>query len=189
MSVGLDCAEGEDGSTHAAASDKARSGYFIADLDPPAGQAFQIEYSRFILVDVSPHGPKALPRRVRRARGPADPRRSVPEAPCQQGRSELRYAGSDTCGEACDTSAEPARFQARGGLRCRSGKARGKGADAMKRDDDGTAEAMRSFGTLGSVGLAFVIAIVLGAGGGLLIDRWIGRGHWGFFIGFFLGMA
>ncbi len=59
----------------------------------------------------------------------------------------------------------------------------------MKRDDDGTAEAMRSFGTLGSVGLAFVIAIVLGAGGGLLIDRWIGRGHWGFFIGFFLGMA
>jgi hypothetical protein len=24
------------------------------DLDPPAGQAFQIEYSRFILVDVSP---------------------------------------------------------------------------------------------------------------------------------------
>jgi len=30
---------------------------------------------------------------------------------------------------------------------------------------------------------------VLGAGGGLLIDRWIGNGHWGFFIGFFLGLA
>jgi F0F1-type ATP synthase assembly protein I len=50
-------------------------------------------------------------------------------------------------------------------------------------------EAMRAFGTLGSVGLSFVISIVLGAGLGLLIDRWIGAGHWGFFIGFFLGMA
>ena len=52
-----------------------------------------------------------------------------------------------------------------------------------------TAETMRSFGTLGSVGLSFVISIVMGAGGGLLIDRWIGAGHWGFFIGFFLGLA
>jgi ATP synthase protein I len=48
---------------------------------------------------------------------------------------------------------------------------------------------IREFGALGSVGLAFVIAIVLGAGGGLLIDRWIGAGHWGFFLGFFLGIA
>jgi F0F1-type ATP synthase assembly protein I len=48
---------------------------------------------------------------------------------------------------------------------------------------------MRSFGTLGSVGLSFVIAIVIGAGAGLLIDRWIGGGHWGFFLGFFLGLA
>ncbi len=52
-----------------------------------------------------------------------------------------------------------------------------------------TKETMQSFGALGSVGLAFVIAIVIGAGGGLLIDRWIGAGHWGFFIGFFLGLA
>jgi ATP synthase protein I len=57
------------------------------------------------------------------------------------------------------------------------------------KDHNSTAEAMRSFGTLGSVGLSFVISIVLGAGGGLLIDRWIGAGHWGFFIGFFLGLA
>ena len=27
------------------------------------------------------------------------------------------------------------------------------------------------------------------AGAGLLIDRWIGAGHWGFFRGFFLGLA
>jgi ATP synthase protein I len=48
---------------------------------------------------------------------------------------------------------------------------------------------MQAFGALGSIGFAFVIAIVMGAGGGLLIDRWIGAGHWGFFIGFFLGLA
>jgi F0F1-type ATP synthase assembly protein I len=58
----------------------------------------------------------------------------------------------------------------------------------MKKDD-GTIETMRSFGTLGSVGLSFVISIVMGAGVGLLIDRWIGAGHWGFFIGFALGIA
>jgi F0F1-type ATP synthase assembly protein I len=58
-----------------------------------------------------------------------------------------------------------------------------------KSGSHGTADTMRSFGALGSVGLAFVIAIVLGAGGGLLIDRAIGRGHWGFFLGFFLGLA
>jgi ATP synthase protein I len=52
-----------------------------------------------------------------------------------------------------------------------------------------TAETMRSFGVLGSVGLSFVLAIVIGVGIGLLIDRWIGRGHWGFFICFFLGLA
>lgn len=56
-------------------------------------------------------------------------------------------------------------------------------------DKHSTADTMRSFGTLGSVGLAFVISIVLGAGGGLLLDRWIGWGHWGFFLGFFLGLA
>jgi ATP synthase protein I len=48
---------------------------------------------------------------------------------------------------------------------------------------------IREWGALGSVGLSFVISIVLGVGGGLLIDRWIGAGHWGFFIGFFLGIA
>lgn len=56
-------------------------------------------------------------------------------------------------------------------------------------EGNSTAEAMREMGTLGSVGFAFVISIVLGCGGGLLVDRLIGRGHWGFFIGFFLGLA
>jgi len=48
---------------------------------------------------------------------------------------------------------------------------------------------MRTFGALGSVGLSFVLAIVIGAGVGLLIDRWIGWGHWGFFVFFFLGLV
>ena len=58
-----------------------------------------------------------------------------------------------------------------------------------EKERSSNAEAMRSFGTLGSVGLSFVISIVIGAGGGLLIDRWTGVAHWGFFIGFFLGLA
>ena len=61
--------------------------------------------------------------------------------------------------------------------------------NAPRRDRNSTAETMRTFGTLGSVGLSFVISIVIGAGLGLLIDRWIGAGHWGFFVGFFLGLA
>jgi F0F1-type ATP synthase assembly protein I len=52
-----------------------------------------------------------------------------------------------------------------------------------------TAETMRALGRLGSVGFAFVLSIVIGVAIGLLIDRWIGRGHWGFFIFFFLGLA
>jgi ATP synthase protein I len=58
-----------------------------------------------------------------------------------------------------------------------------------RRDQNSTAETMRTLGTLGSVGFSFVLAIVIGVGIGLLIDRWIGRGHWGFFIFFFLGLA
>lgn len=52
-----------------------------------------------------------------------------------------------------------------------------------------TDDAFKAFGALGSVGLSFVLAIVIGAGVGLLIDKWIGSGHWGFFIFFFLGLV
>jgi ATP synthase protein I len=54
---------------------------------------------------------------------------------------------------------------------------------------DSNADAMRSFGALGSVGLSFVLSIVIGVGGGLLIDRWLATSPWGFFVGFFLGVA
>ncbi len=56
-------------------------------------------------------------------------------------------------------------------------------------DTNSTAETMREMSTLGSVGFAFVLSIVIGCGAGLFVDRLIGRGHWGFFIGFFLGLA
>ena len=51
------------------------------------------------------------------------------------------------------------------------------------------ADTAREMGTLGSVGFSFVLAIVIGVAIGLSIDRWIGRGHFGFFIFFFLGLA
>jgi len=51
------------------------------------------------------------------------------------------------------------------------------------------ADEMRAFGALGSVGLAFVLSIVIGVAGGLLIDRWLGTSPLGFFVGFFLGVA
>lgn len=50
-------------------------------------------------------------------------------------------------------------------------------------------DSFKLLGTLGSVGFSFVLSIVVGVGVGLLIDKWIGRGHWGFFVFFFLGLV
>jgi ATP synthase protein I len=50
-------------------------------------------------------------------------------------------------------------------------------------------ETVRSLGALSAVGLSFVLAIVLGAGGGYLLDGWLGTTPWGFLIGFALGVA
>ncbi len=49
-------------------------------------------------------------------------------------------------------------------------------------------ETMRTLGTLGSVGLSFVIALVLGAWGGHTLDRWLGT-RWFMILGVFVGFA
>jgi ATP synthase protein I len=43
-------------------------------------------------------------------------------------------------------------------------------------------------GALSTVGLSFVIAIVLGAAAGIWIDRTFGTGPWGLLVFFFLGL-
>jgi ATP synthase protein I len=48
---------------------------------------------------------------------------------------------------------------------------------------------LRALGTVGSVGFAFVIAVVLGWWVGSLLDRWLGTTPWLTIIFFFLGLA
>jgi ATP synthase protein I len=48
---------------------------------------------------------------------------------------------------------------------------------------------VRSIGALSTVGLSFVLAIVLGVAGGVWLDRTAGTSPWGFLGGFVLGAA
>jgi F0F1-type ATP synthase assembly protein I len=50
-------------------------------------------------------------------------------------------------------------------------------------------ETARSLGALSAAGLSFVFAIVLGAGGGYLLDGWLGTSPWFFLLGFVMGVA
>jgi F0F1-type ATP synthase assembly protein I len=50
-------------------------------------------------------------------------------------------------------------------------------------------ENLQLVGQLSTVGFAFVLAIVIGFGGGHLLDGWLGTGPWLSFLGFFLGLA
>ncbi len=47
----------------------------------------------------------------------------------------------------------------------------------------------RTVGELGTLGLSFVIAIVLGTAAGLWMDRTFGLGPWGMLVGFGMGFA
>ncbi len=49
--------------------------------------------------------------------------------------------------------------------------------------------ASQALGTVGSVGLAFVIAIVLGWWFGSVLDRWFGTAPWLTLLGFVVGVA
>jgi F0F1-type ATP synthase assembly protein I len=47
----------------------------------------------------------------------------------------------------------------------------------------------KTIGALSTVGLAFVLAIVIGTAAGHWADGQLGTAPWGFFAGFFLGLA
>jgi ATP synthase protein I len=50
-------------------------------------------------------------------------------------------------------------------------------------------DTLRLIGQLSTVGLSFVLALVMGFGGGYLLDNWLGTKPWLSFLGFFLGLA
>jgi ATP synthase protein I len=51
------------------------------------------------------------------------------------------------------------------------------------------ADVVRTIGALSTVGLAFVLAVVIGAWFGRVLDSWLGTSPWLFLLGFFLGLA
>lgn len=59
----------------------------------------------------------------------------------------------------------------------------------MDRPRTSRADTVRTLGALSTVGLSFVLAIVLGAWFGRLLDRWLGTSPWLFIVFFFLGLA
>ena len=51
------------------------------------------------------------------------------------------------------------------------------------------ADSMRQLGALSTVGLSFVLAIVLGALFGGMLDKWLGTSPWFFILFFLFGLA
>lgn len=51
------------------------------------------------------------------------------------------------------------------------------------------AEETRRTGALMSAGMAFAFSVVIGVGGGLALDRWLGTSPWLLFLGLVLGFA
>jgi ATP synthase protein I len=50
-------------------------------------------------------------------------------------------------------------------------------------------DTVRQIGALSTVGLSFVLAIVIGTGAGVMLDRWLGTSPWMFFLFFVFGLA
>lgn len=51
------------------------------------------------------------------------------------------------------------------------------------------ADAARALGAIGTLGLTFVLAIVIGAWMGRTLDGWLGTAPWLFVLFFFFGLA
>ena len=62
-------------------------------------------------------------------------------------------------------------------------------ADQPPRKTSTLVETVRTLGPLTSVGISFVLAIVMGAGIGLALDRWLGTSPWGFLVFFAIGVV
>ncbi|HQZ39175.1 MAG TPA: AtpZ/AtpI family protein [Vicinamibacterales bacterium] len=52
-----------------------------------------------------------------------------------------------------------------------------------------TPRTLQTLGQLSTVGLSFVLALVMGFGGGYWLDQQLGSRPWLSFVGFFLGLA
>jgi ATP synthase protein I len=61
--------------------------------------------------------------------------------------------------------------------------------DEPPRKATSLADTVRTLGPLTSVGISFVLAIVMGSGIGLGLDRWLGTSPWGFLIFFAMGVV
>jgi ATP synthase protein I len=54
---------------------------------------------------------------------------------------------------------------------------------------ESTGRSIRNIGALSAVGLMFVLAVVIGAAAGYLLDNWMGTSPWMFLLFFFFGIA
>jgi ATP synthase protein I len=61
--------------------------------------------------------------------------------------------------------------------------------DPDRKRETSAGETARSIGALSTVGLSFVLAIVLGAWFGYLLDTWLGTKPWLFLLFFVLGFV
>ncbi len=59
----------------------------------------------------------------------------------------------------------------------------------MPASDKSLAKTLRMLGALSTVGLSFVLAVVIGTWVGWLLDGWLGTTPWLFMTFFFVGLA
>ena len=55
--------------------------------------------------------------------------------------------------------------------------------------DENKSNLLRTLGVVSSMGISFVLAIIIGVFIGLQLDKWFGTGHWFFFIFLLFGIV